>query len=226
VEEKMKKAVVFIVVIALLSNCAHNLHHYHNYKKTRPIVISTRVGETIDFEERKQFDLFRGIEEFKAATFYDIEDGGYEVEILTDHEKLIAVNRDSYAVEISRDYIDNYNEFGKSRESFEKKWKIVAYDDLGFPITSYEVSSVKNQSLAWACGGGCMLLGALPVAFLGMLAGGATPAGGDFDWPKGLVAIISGTAAFVALGVVIGNEISNRKALKEIKEARKPRVVD
>jgi hypothetical protein len=219
------RVVAVIVLVFFVLNCAPVLPQYESqvYDREKPIVISERVGETINAAEVEQFGLFPALEEFTAATFYAAEDGGYDVVILTESETLLAVNRDPNAVVILRDYIDNYDKYAKSQESFEKKWNIVAYDDLGFPITAHEVSQVRNWPLACVFGAGFGLLGIVPFGWLAMLVGGYQPNGlGEFDNPvAALITIIAGTVVSIALGVVIGNKISNKEALKAIKEARK-----
>jgi hypothetical protein len=227
----MKKAVVFIVVIALLSNCAYNLHHYRDYKKTRPIVISPQVGETIDLEEREKFDLFHGIEDFKSAMFYGIPDGGYEVEIITEHSKLIAVNRDTKAIPIMRNYIDRYEEIKDSTSAFEEKWEIVDYDDMGQPITRDEVNRVKGHGYRIGCCVGGCLLGLIPSAFLGLLVAGFEmnmmmyPWGGELEHPEtGLFVFIAGLTVSAVLSALLGNKFDRSSALKAIKMGRQPRV--
>lgn len=223
----MKKTLAFIVLVALLVNCTHTIPHYFDYERKRPIVISERVGETIEPDEREQFDLFHGIDEFKAAIFYSISGGGYEVEILTENKRLAAVNRDSLAITVLRDYINRYEEIQGLKADFEEKWKIVAYDELGFPITSYEARSVKNRAMPWICGGGCLLLGALPIALLTMVIGGGSPSGeGDMNWTAGSIVIISGVAGSILAGSVLGNKISNHGAVNKVKESRKLRTVE
>ena len=71
----MKKIAVFVVAMTLILNCTYTVHHYFSYETTRPIVISERVGKTIDAEEQGQFGLFLWVGDFKFATFYGIEDG-------------------------------------------------------------------------------------------------------------------------------------------------------
>jgi len=225
----MKKTLVFIVVIALLSNCAYNLRHYRDYQKTRPIVISQQVGETIDAEEREQFDLFHGIEDFKSAMFYVIPDGGYEVEIITEHSKLVAVNRDTNAIPIMRDYLDRYEEIKDSTSAFEEKWEIVDYDDMGQPITRNEVNRVKSHDYRIGCGVVGCLLGLIPSAFLGFLVAGAemniSPWGGELEHPEvGVIAFIAGLTVSTVLGALLGNKFESSKALKAIKMGRQPRV--
>jgi hypothetical protein len=222
----MKKAVVFIVVIALLSNCAYSLHYYRDYKKTRPIVISPQVGETIDLEEREQFDLFHGIEDFKAATFYGIEGGGYEVEIVTANEQLIVVNRDPQAVEILQDYIERYEEIKDSREAFEEKWQVVDYDDFGLPITHVEVKKVDQGIGRIGYGIGCGFVGIIPAGIMAFLAGGGNITQNIQDKTTAYIVFIVVMAANIAAGVGIGSNADRNYALKVIKEARKPKVVE
>ena len=232
--EEVKKKISVVVVMALLFNCASTPRHYFSSEKTRPITISARVGEVIDLEEREKFDLFHGIEDFKAATYYEIRDGGYEVEIITEHSKLRAVNRDINGIQIIRDYIDRYEEIKDSASAFEEKWQIVEYDDLGQPITQDELNRVKGHG--WIMGGclGC-LLGFFPALVLGAAVADATEddtdglPSSDPDFHisgPGVMTLIMSWATFAMLGALSGDSVDRGKALEVIKRGRQPRVVE
>ena len=222
----MKKTLAFIVLVALLVNCAHTIPHYFDYERKRPIVISERVGETIEPEEREQFDLFHGIDEFKAAIFYSISDDGYEVEILTENKRLAAVNRDSLAITVLRDYINRYEEIQGSKADFEEKWKIVDYDNLGQPITQYEVTQIRSRrfccsggisgGIAGCLGGGLILIPIMVILDMNDIISEEDAEGGAFY----------GMAISAVLGAWLGPKIFSNTALKAIKESRKPRVVE
>ena len=219
----MKKMVVYIVVSALLSNCAHNLVHYRHYETTRPIVINVSVGETIEPEEREKYNLFKGIDNFKTAMFYDIADGGYEVRIITENKALVAVNRDSLAVMILRDYINRYEEIQDSKREFEKKWKIVDYDSLGLPITQYELNQIRKPGSGMLIGGATGCVGGFFVFLaLAELIGEHGEVGGGV----GDVVFFSGWALSTAAGAWLGEKIFRDRALRAVKEAREPRVVE
>lgn len=186
------------------------------------------MGETIEIEEREQFGLFYGIDNFKAATFYGIKGGGYEVEIITEHEKLVAVNRDSLAIKILRDYIDRYEEIKESRTEFEKKWNIVDCDYLGQPITEYEVNMAESYSCyAAGCVLGSGILALYPSFILGYVAGGGDFTDFEVDNPTVvLITFVAAMATNIIIGALIGRKIDKNKVLKTIKKARKPRVVE
>ena len=225
----MKKTLAFIVLVALLVNCTYTLPHYFYYERKRSIVISKRVGETIEPEEREQFDLFHGIDEFKAATFYEITGDGYDVEIFTEHEKLIAYNRNPDAVMILRDYIERYEIIKDSMLEFEKKWGIVDYDVLGQPITTDEIKI--NSRRYWpgflalsgtvvGCVSSCLIFGIPEVAV-------DVPSDYDDSESKNKIFIGLGSAGLGCLsGTLYGIELDKRDALRKIKDARKPRVVE
>lgn len=226
----MKKTIAFIVLVALLVNCTYMLPHYLAYTRGRPIVISERVSETIDVEEREQFSLFYEINDFESATFYSVSGGGYEVEIIAKDLVLVAINRDIQAVAILRDYIDRYDEILKSRKAFERRWRITAYDDLGFPITHDEVNLVRRRETAYFFSAGCGLLGCAGGGWLGgILALMIT--GMDEDEIVTSIYITYGGAALSGIvglmsGKFMGDRISKSKAIKVIKNARKVRVVE
>jgi len=171
-------------------SCTYTAKHYLAYERAGLITISERVGETIDPEEREQFALFDGIDDFKAAHFYSIEGGGYEVEIITEQEKLRAANMDPKAVEIMQDYIDRYEEIRSSREAFEKHWKIVDYDTLGQPITHDEIEYVNQHKYAWCCAGGTFLVSLIPNALFSFFVVGGLEFGffTDTEFPRPLPA--------------------------------------
>ena len=223
--EFMKKTLVSIVLLTLLLNCAYTPRHYLNYQRAQPIIISKRVGETIDIAEREQFSLFKGIEDFESASFYKILNGGYEVIIIAKNKKYIAVNRDSLAVEILGDYISRYEEIGISKTEFEKKWKIIDYDDLGQPITKYEINRIKKSHYTIGCTSTCCLLGLIPLIVLSVGAGIASEWGSDvhIEW---YFLIIGGSTAGVVAGFLEGNRADKHNAVEAIKKVRQLRIVD
>ncbi|UCG91995.1 MAG: hypothetical protein JSV97_13215 [candidate division WOR-3 bacterium] len=190
-------------------------------------MISTRVGETIDREEREYFDLFLEIANFEAAAFYEIEGGGYEVEIITEYEKLIAVNRDPNSLNILRDYIDRFEEIVVTKKYFEKKWRIKDYDDLGLPITIEEINRTMRYSFIVGCGvGGCLiglLSSASVVLFRGFLAAMSDHFESEGDeW----LIITAATGVGLITGSLAGYAVAKEKALTAIKKARKLRSVE
>lgn len=238
---KRKNLLTLFMAILFLLNCTSIPLNYLDYKRDVPLVISNRVGETIEPEEREAFGLFKGLADFKAATFYSIyrpeaHQGGYEVEIITETLKLISVNRDSLAIEILRDYINRYDEIKDSIEKFEKRWKIIAYDDLNLPITQYEVNIIKQNVFASALGSACCLASIIPSAILGVLLGiplAFSPEppifsaiGPEFNPIVFWGTLISGTALSSWIGVRTGDKIDRSYAVKMIKKSRKPKVVE
>ncbi len=119
-----------------------------------PMIISDRVGETIDREECSKFNLFPYVKFFESAVIYQIGKDdpeykdGYVVEITnTDGDKFRYVNRDPSGIEILRNYIDNYENILMDKKSFEKQWHIFDYDDLGLPITKKEINKKRQMTI-------------------------------------------------------------------------------
>ena len=218
----MKKRISVVIVITLLLNCAYTPRHYISYEKTRPIVISTQVGDVIDLEEREKYGLFQEVADFESATFYGIHGGGYEVKIITENGMLVAVNRDSLAIALLSDYIDRYDEIKKSRAEFEEQWKIVDYDYLGQPITQHEVNRVKRNA---CCIGGSVGSGVL-VAVPSILLIGAKGLGMQENVEGDIVLAVPLFVASIAIGAWLGRKADRSNALKAIKEARKPQIVE
>lgn len=150
----MRKLMNILILITIIAGCSQTYtpEIYEHYTKTTPIVISERVGETIDSEEREHYDLFQGIEDFKSAQIFDIWDprgGGYVAVIQTESQTFEAVNRDPKAIQIFTYYIENYErikETPDARWEFEDKWLVMGYDALGQPITAHEIDRVKKNT--------------------------------------------------------------------------------
>jgi hypothetical protein len=224
----MIKKSIHCIVIMLLLQCSYGVQYYdyHDYDMEQPIVINERIGETIDPEERRQFDLFPGIENFTSATFYGPSTIGYAVEIVTENKKYISTNRDPMAVEILSDYIKHYEEIEVDRKPFEGRWQIVAYDAIGFPITQTEVNSECNESAGCVTGGvagGC--LGFFPSLLIGLAYGRRKTDILEEEFDTIMTITLAGSAIFAVGGAALGKEIVKNNALESIKDSRRLRTI-
>jgi hypothetical protein len=230
----MKRVVASAVLLVWLLNCTlrFSTHDYHQYERGREITVSERIGEIVDAEERVRFGLFKGVEGFESASFHSIMQGGYEVLIRTTNGTFIAVNRDSQAVKILRDYIDSYETVLSWSNTFEKKWDIIDYDEIGFPITKNEVRLYSNPSASCACGAGSaaavigasVFIGALSIMSGGFLFHEPT----DEEIRRANIILGAGIIAGVAAGLMVHhwqNTERMSKALEFIKDARRMRAV-
>ena len=179
----MKRNVTILVMCSFVLHCTFVPQRVPEasvqYAEKRRVVVSERVGETIDSDEREYFDLF--LPEiyvkpityvYESATLYAIPGGGYELNMMGAKHTVVVVNKDPDGIDILTDYIDNYEEVVTAKETFEDKWGIVDYDGIGLPITRKEMeitrgyvvaSHKKAASMVPAAWGGC----------LGMSAGAA-----------------------------------------------------
>ena len=221
---------LFVVSAFVALHCAPKMPFFRFDPDERgdPIVISERVGETIDSEERVQFGLFPGIADFRSATFYMISGYSYGVEIATDKARFVSVNLDPKATYVLADYIDRHEEIRSSIREFEDKWQIVGYDDIGQAITRHELNMIRHTRRNWYIGGG---IGAV----VGCLAGGAigvavTPEeGGMIDFSKlngliiggGIGGCIGGLAGGM-LGVKYAPVVEQEKAFALIRRSIYP----
>jgi hypothetical protein len=234
----MKRIVAVVTLVSFVLNCAPTLpqYKYDSAEREEAIIISERVGETVDTEEGEQFGLFTEIEEFKEARFFTIKDGGYIVEIVTNGDSLVGVNRDQDAVTILREYMNKHEYIIADRAGFENRWNILDHDILGIPITESEVSLTMKQSRSRAVKGG--LVGCGGAILVGLVVGGgiaASGAGSGSDIGPALGAA-AGLTILIAVGlgglIGIGTKIAitygkdESDFLKMIKEARKPRSVE
>ena len=161
----MTRITRWLVVCSIITGitCASNPHYYPISQRTsEQIIISERVGEVIDAEERTYYNLFQGISGFQEAVFFRVSNYGFDAVITTDAHTYVYSNRDSVAVDILREYIERYEDPHFMPKMFEQKWKVVAYDDLGFAISHHEISRLTSYSTAAVygmCGfvvGGCI----------------------------------------------------------------------
>ena len=224
----MKRIVAIAVVLALMSNCTYSLRQYRLYARGNILELSSTIGDVIDAEERAEYDLFPEVGGFREARFYAIPEGGYEVEIITDRRKYVAVNRDTLADQILRDYFSQYNTPQYSQSNFEKKWGIIAYDILGFPITKHEV----NSNLKGGCYVGAITgTGVLACLGLSVLVAALTAVSGpwgqeEVNEPLAFTIILGGALVGGLTGSLFARATDGHRALSAIEEARMPRVVD
>ncbi len=232
----MRRMVTFVVLLVFLYfQCAPR--QYAGYRRIGdPIIISARVGEVIDLEERNNYDLFQGIDDFQSATLYSIQGGGLVTEIETRDQKLVAVNRDSNMHMILKEYIENHDWVQNQRGLFERKWKIIDYDMMGFPITKHEVAAISNPSASLGCGLGsaALILGIFSFVSLITLLKSTDywlidPGREQQLEEEAKTTFIVGVGAAIGIGILVGaltNAQNTRRAMDIIKESRVPRVVE
>ncbi|TES92858.1 MAG: hypothetical protein E3J87_03895, partial [Candidatus Cloacimonadota bacterium] len=102
-------ALVLLIVLMLL--CSIGVGFAQNQEKV--IVISEKVGEVIDVEEREKFQLFVAFKGFKSAVFLQLPDGSYVAEITYEEdgeEKKTRLPQTEKSIESFRNYLENYSE--------------------------------------------------------------------------------------------------------------------
>ena len=216
----MKRVVAVIIVVVWIVNCGIRLGRKGIEPSGKPVFINEDVGDHIDNIERQKYMLFPNIDGFIEAVVYE-HPPGWMWEIVTEEERLVALNEDPEAVLILMDYIERHEEIVDSRLEFERTWNIVDYDILGQPITQKEVDRVviKRRSMLYlrGCGGGSLLGGSL--GFFLTLSSAIR----DLDVKEH--AIIIGAAVGAVAGVVTAQLLNRSAAIRRIKEGRKPRVL-
>jgi len=202
---------------------------YKRSERLSPIVVNDRVGDVVVSEERDQFSLFPAVKGFREARFYSMRDIGYELEITTETEMLVSVNHDRDAVIILRDYIDKYDEITTDRAIWESRWGVVEYDALGVPITTREVTIVKQEHRRRAVRGGvtCCLITSLSGAALGVVIAASLQDASNEESYYPIYAIGAGLLAGLVGGVTKSlSKLSDADAVEAIKESRKPSVIE
>jgi len=198
---------------------------YASYTKGELVSISGKVGASIDKNERNEYELFNNIPNFERATFYSIKEGGYLIEIKTLTDTLISVVSDTKMVSILADYVDRYEIIRLNRESFEKKWSIVSYDEQGIPIAENEM--LKYHKKLSCCALGCGLGGGAVGLFTGIVISVVQLS--SYLGPEDVnnTPVFIGTAVGGIAGYFIGNIFDNKFAkgvtIREIKKLRTPK---
>lgn len=243
----MRRVVACLVIVAFVANCGITIRKKEPREPIQevqryPVETGEDVEEVIliDAEEREVVGLFPGIEGFREARFTGVSDGGYEVEIVTDTEKLVSVNKDPNGMAIMREYLANYENIRGNPLSFETKWGILEYDTLGAPITQSEVdlSTAVAGAAGCGCGGGLiaaaaagLIVGAIAVNEIQKTGG----SGADMGVGIGIMGVgllLAGLAAVVvgaSTGCLTGRSVyqrSRENAVDAIKEQRMPKVVE
>lgn len=101
----------------------------HAQTEEKMIVISEKVGEVIDAEERAYFALFEAYKGFKSAVFLELPDSGYVAEITYEEngeEKKSRLPLNKQSIKSLKNYFKNYKEIKPRLLDFEiKKQKVV-----------------------------------------------------------------------------------------------------
>jgi hypothetical protein len=223
----MYPRVFFVLSLIVMSNCTYSLARYRTYARGSIIELNDKVGNSVDDMERSEYDLFPGVKGFKEAVFFDIPDGGYEIQIITEDGKYLAVNRDSLAVDILKDYFMQYDTRFTSPNIYEDKWGIVDYDALGFPITNQEVSQVvKPGCCIGAMAGGALAFGVSLILAMDYGLNHLFDADQSAVDAKCTQMIVGGTVLGVGAGILIGRMIDDTRSVGAIKRARMPKRVE
>ena len=217
----MKCRVAVVIVVACILNCGIRSSRKGIKRYEKPVFINEHVGDHIDNIERQKYMLFPNIDGFIEAVVYE-HPPGWMWEIVTEEERLVALNEDPEALLILMDYVERHEEIVESRLEFERTWNIVDYDILGQPITQKEVDRVVRKWIILPVLGGCLGGGCL-----GALLGAALTLESDLTVDDHAIAISAAVGAMAGAGTGILSGILSRRrvAINRIKRGRKPRVL-
>jgi hypothetical protein len=221
----MKNTRTVITFVIIMLSCTYTLRNSSSYERHELITFAKGVGHVIDAQEREQYDLFPGMKDYREAHFYETDSGGFKVEILTERGKFISVNRDVKAWQMLTDYFYQYDTQQYNRQEFEKKWKIVHYDMLGFPITQYEINKNIGHSCCICGAAGCGLV-SLGLSALAIVVVAIASDSEEVNSTLFLTALIGGSTAGMATGCLFGNAKDREMAVNMIRQSRMPRPIE
>lgn len=220
----MNRVVASVLLLSVLLKCTPSLAHYRTYSRGSIIELSDKVGDSIDAMERAEFGLFPSVEGYKEALFFNIPDGGYEIQIIAEDGRYVAVNRDPDGVEILKDYFVQYDPTYKDLSSFEKKWGVVGYDVLGFPITHQEVRQGGRSGCSYVTTAGCGVV-SLGLSLLWAWGYGLAHVN-DADQSavnrNCFFIVAGGTVVGVGVGYLTGRLVDMSRSVRTIERARRP----
>ncbi|MDH4211940.1 MAG: hypothetical protein OEV79_10895 [candidate division WOR-3 bacterium] len=220
----MRRMLIIVTLFSLLINCSYSLQKYRIYERGEIITLHESVGECIDVRERQEYDLFPLVSDFVEARFYDIPNSGCEIRLMTDmgdfRGEFRVTSRDPLTVDILSEYINTSKESAFSKKDFETKWRILDYDSVGLPITEIEVNRVRRKNFRYIFGG----VGLVTGGFFGYFIIAST-LGEDWvlSWPGALIGSVAG---WITGWKTVGKDIDEKEAIKAIKRARQPVLVN
>ncbi|MEO0142678.1 MAG: hypothetical protein ABIL70_08105 [candidate division WOR-3 bacterium] len=186
-------------------------------------VISERIGEVLDPEERIYFNLLPGVKNFKSAVFLELPDSSYVIKVIYEkegEEHELRIRQGKKEITRLKDYLDNYEKIIASKDSVipQKKtyksktiavcWSIGATiipSTIGFLLVRYDKPPAEwTTYLGWTWIVGAPIIG---------------PAAGHFytqQWRRGLKGIgqrlgigCAGCLASSILGQILIDDIED-----------------
>jgi hypothetical protein len=203
-----------------------------HYKQTNLVVVSDNIDESFDAAEIKQYKLFPKVKGFVEARLYDIDSGGYELEVTTTSAKFRAIYGEERLPQILKDYIENFDTISRSDSVFKDKWRIAAFDEQQLPITMDEVdrvveghelySNICFMGLGGGLVGGCC---SLPFAVDLKSSPGCLSFGWGVEYNSTAILVGAGIGASVysLMSIMMGKTEDRKTAIGAIKKSRKLR---
>jgi hypothetical protein len=126
---RMVKVRIFLIVVPLIASLAIGLFPISVFADTgeKVLIISEKLGETIDVEEREKYDLFPATEGFKEAVFLQLENGNIVAEVtyvIDGEEKKTRIPQSEESINSLRDYIENFDETKHPLEELPEEYSI------------------------------------------------------------------------------------------------------
>ena len=114
------------------------------------VIISERVGEKIDLEERNKYNLFPAIKGFQSAVLLNLLDGSYVLKIIyldetTGEEKVKRIPRSEWNIKRYRDIIDHFEEIQTSFPEYRKR-VARASGNASYVVTEFLAGSLAGFS--------------------------------------------------------------------------------
>ena len=197
--QKLVIFVILLIIILLLSN-----RLLAQEQEGEIVIISERVGEVIDLEERNKFNLFRFVEGFQSATLFKLPDSSYVwkityIDSTTGEQKIRQVSHAEIEIKELGEYIDHFEEIqaGKYQikiQNAKDKLPKEEKPSLQTPVISRSKTEMSSTEFVAGLGGGVLL---------GILGGIIAPESQGDDPVEPIIGVISGFVLGSASGVVL-----------------------
>lgn len=118
----------------------------------KEIIISTRVGNIIDQEEREKFELFKDVDSFQSAQIYRMSDGGVQIQItyvnpVTGNEEIQKQYLTNNEILQLQEFIDHYEEIKRGEYTYQyqpKSVKAVPNFEIQDSLVTVEINDGSN----------------------------------------------------------------------------------
>jgi uncharacterized membrane protein len=172
----MFQKLIFLLLLVLSTLASSSKRSCARQQEGEIIIISEKVGEVIDLEERNKYNLFPDIEGFQSVVFLKLPDGSYLLKVTyleetTGEEKIKRILRTESSIRQYGSKIDHFENIPAGKYQFRFDYEKVEETKAEKPQVTTVLELVEKKPIIGAfgsavlggaaCGGAVMGIGAL-----------------------------------------------------------------